>query len=179
MKKHNVFPVDYEGATIMFKNFSGIGSKYNKEGDRNFTWVIDNAEMAKEMYDDGWNIKVVVNDNSLVQDLIDAGWDSVKVKPNINHPIEYRLLVSVNFNTPPNIPPVEIYTYTNGVESRIYEDTVSELDGQFFQNADITVRPRRWQDDKNSEWKIKAYLKEARITLEASRWADKYAQYAE
>ena len=179
MEKHNVFPVDYEHATIAFRNFAGRGSRYNKEGDRNFVWMIDDTELAKAMYDDGWNVKVYVNDESLAAKLRNAGWDSIKINSNLRHEIEYRLTVSVNFNTPPNIPPVQIYTYANGVETRIFEDTAGELDGLFFENIDITIRPRWWQDDQTGEWRIKAYLKEARITLETSRWANKYAEYAE
>ena len=177
MKKHNVFPIDYESATIAFKNFAGAGSRYNKEGDRNFIWLIDDPNLARDMLLDGWNVKAYVNSPDLVKDLNDAGWETVNVNQNIRNDIEFRLLVSVNFNTPPNIPPVLIFTYVNGVETRIYEDTVGELDGQFFENIDITIRPRWWQDDKTGEWRIKAYLKEARITLEGSRWANKYAQY--
>ena len=174
MEKHNVFPVDYEHAIIGFKNFAGRGSRYNKEGDRNFVWMIDDPALAKAMYYDGWNIKAYVHDESLIPELIAAGWDSVKLNLNLTNDVEFRLTVSVNFNTPPNIPPVLIYTYANGVESRIYEDTAAELDGLFFENVDLTIRPRWWQDDKTGEWRIKAYLKEARITLETSRWAAKY-----
>ncbi len=177
MEKHNVFPIDVEHATITFRNFAGRGSRYNKEGDRNFVWMIDDPDLAAAMRDDGWNIKVYVNDETLVPQLINAGWDSVKVNLNLRNEIEYRMQVSVNFNTPPNIPPVLIYTYANGVETRIFEDTAGDLDGQFFENIDMTIRPRWWQDDKTGDWRIKAYLKEARITLEASRWADKYADY--
>lgn len=174
MEKHNVFPVDYENATITFKNFAGRGSRYNKEGDRNFVWLIDDPDLAKAMHDDGWNVKVYVNDESLVSELVAAGWEDVGVKVNLRNEVEYRLQVSVNFNTPPNIPPVLIYTYANGVATRIFEDTVGELDGLFFENVDLTVRPRWWQDDKTGDWRIKAYLKEARITVETSRWEAKY-----
>lgn len=179
MEKHNVFPVDYENAKIAYRNFSGTGSRYNKEGDRNFVWIIDDPAMALDMFNDGWNVKVYVNDDSLVSDLLKAGWTEVKVNPNLSSDVQYRLAVSVNFNTPPSMPPVMIFTYANGVETRIFEDTVDSLDSAVFQNVDLTVRPRWWQDDKTGEWRIKAYLKEARITLEASRWADKYARYHE
>ena len=178
MEKHNVFPVDYENATITFKNFAGRGSRYNKEGDRNFVWLIDDPELAKAMRDDGWNVKVYVNDDTLIPELVAEGWEDVGLKTNLRNAVEYRLHVTVNFNTPPNIPPVLIYTYANGVETRIYEDTAAELDGLFFESIDITIRPRWWQDDKTGEWRIKAYLKEARIRLESSRWANKdYTQF--
>jgi hypothetical protein len=177
MEKHNVFPVDFENATIAFRNFAGVGSRYNKEGDHNFVLIIDDEATALDMFKDGWNVKAYVNDDSLVSDLLNDGWDSVNVKPNLRNEIEFRLTVAVNFNTPPNMPPVMIFTYVNGVETRIFEDTVGELDSAVLQNIDLTIRPRWWQDDKTGDWRIKAYLKEARITLEASRWADKYAAY--
>jgi hypothetical protein len=140
--------------------------------------LIDNVELAKAMRDDGWNVKVYVNDESLIPDLRAEGWEDVGFKANLRHEVEYRLHVTVNFNTPPNVPPVVIYTYSNGVETRIFEDTVHELDGAFFESIDITIRPRWWQDDKTGDWRIKAYLKEARIRLESSHWANKdYTQY--
>ena len=179
MEKHNVFPVDYENAIIAFRNFAGAGSRYNKEGDRNFIWMIDDPRMAKDMYDDGWNVKVYVNDESLIGELRKEGWDQVKLNTNIRNDVEYRLQVTVNFNTPPNMPPVKIITYANGVPTQIFEDTVGELDGLQFRSVDLTVRPRWWQDDATGEWRIKAYLKEARIILETSRWDVKYANYGE
>lgn len=140
--------------------------------------MIDDVELAKAMRDDGWNVKVCVNDESLIPDLRADGWEDVAFKANLRHEVEYRLHVTVNFNTPPNVPPVVIYTYSNGVETRIFEDTVHELDGAFFESIDITIRPRWWQDDKTGDWRIKAYLKEARIRLESSHWANKdYTQY--
>ena len=134
---------------------------------------------VKAMYDDGWNVKAYVNDESLVSDLVNKGWDQVKINTNLPNEVEYRITVTVNFNTPPSMPPVKIFTYANGVQTQIFEDTVGELDGLQFRNVDMTIRPRWWQDDMTGEWRIKAYLKEAHITLETSRWDAKYANYGE
>ena len=45
-------------ARIVYKNFSGKPSAFNREGDRNFSLVIPNIEIADALKDKGWNIKI-------------------------------------------------------------------------------------------------------------------------
>ena len=46
-----------EDARILYRNFSGTGTDYNREGDRNFNVIIEDQETALAMQKDGWNVK--------------------------------------------------------------------------------------------------------------------------
>lgn len=47
-----------DNAKITYKNFEGRGSQFNRPGDRNFAWIIPNEDMAAELSQLGWNVKV-------------------------------------------------------------------------------------------------------------------------
>ena len=131
-----------DDARIVYRNFSGIGSKYNREGDRNFAVVIDNQEAADALLDEGWN---------------------VKIKPPRDEdedPFMY-LPVKVKFNDRgPNV-----YLKSGTRQVRLDEESISCLD-----DIDIIgVRPYDWE--VNGKTGRTAYLQSIRVTQDLDRFA--------
>lgn len=56
--------IQMDDARIVYRNFEGRGDKYNREGDRNFSVIIETQEQADALVNDlneynvGWNVKI-------------------------------------------------------------------------------------------------------------------------
>lgn len=141
-----------EGARIIFRNFSGKGDQYNREGDRNFNVIIDDPKMAERLANEGWNIKIR------------------PPREDGDEPL-YRLPVKVNFNS--DYPP-KIWLVTRKVNTLMDEETVGNLDFAEIRNVDLIISPYFWEvNDKKG---VKAYLKTMYVTLEEDVFAEKYAR---
>lgn len=147
----NVRNIEIENAHIMFRNFSGKEARFNRAGDRNFCVVIDDPEQAQELSEEGWNVRIL------------------RPREEGDDPRHY-ITVSVNFNF---WKKPEIYMVSRNGKVLLDEESVAALDYADISNVDLVIRPRKWDD--NGITKIKAYLQEMYVTVQQSRFAEKYA----
>ena len=140
----------FENCRLIFKNFSGTPSDYNREGDRNFCVVIEDQEVAKRMKSDGWNVKFLAARDESEDDLA-------------------YLPVAIAFG---NRPPTVVMLTHNG-RTRLDEDMIGMLDYAEIENIDLIVRPYNWE--RNGKSGVKAYTKSLYVTLKEDALARKYA----
>lgn len=138
-------------ARIIYRNFSGIGSKYNREGDRNFAVVIPNQELADALIEENWNVKIKPPRD---EDDTPFMYLPVKVKFNDRGP--------------------SIYLKTGTAMNKLDEESVSCLDNVDILSVDLDVRPYDW--DVNGKTGRTAYLQSICVTQEIDRFAERYSE---
>lgn len=138
-----------DDARIIYRNFSGAPSKFNREGDRNFAIVIPDIESKDALVSEGWN---------------------VKVKPPREEgdtPFMY-LPVKIKFND----RGPSVYLSTGKKMTRLDENTISCLDDVDILSVDLDIRPYDW--DINGKTGRTAYLQSIKVTQEIDRFASRF-----
>lgn len=139
-----------EDARIIYRNFAGVGSKYNREGDRNFAVIIPDEEIANRLIEDGW---------------------AVKIKPprdEDDSPFMY-LPVKIKFN---NRGPAA-YVKSGQSVQRLNEETIGMLDEIDIQSVDMDLRPYDWE--VNGKTGRSAYLQAINVIQNIDRFGAQYA----
>jgi hypothetical protein len=141
-----------EGVRIIFRNFSGKEGKYNREGDRNFAVLLDDA-VATAMAEDNWNVK----------------WLPPRGEDEEETPQAY-LPVSVSYKG----RPPRIVMITSRGRTNIDDTQVEMLDWATIVNVDLIVRPYEWT--VNGKSGVKAYLQSLYVTIEEDELERKYGE---
>lgn len=145
--------IKIEGARMIFKNFRGLKTDFNDEGNRNFGVLIDD-EMAEDLKADGWNVKYrPPRDDDPEQHM--QAWLPVKVKYG-------------------KIPPTVVLITSRG-KMRLDEETVGQLDWTQIRNADMIIRPFNYPATPKRQAGVSAYLKALYVTVIEDDLAIKYA----
>ena len=140
-----------DDARIIYRNFAGAGSKYNREGDRNFAVIIPEKEMADALIAEGWNVKV--------KPPRDEDEDPFMFLP-----------IKVKFNDRgPNA-----YLQTGTKMNHLDEESIACLDDVDIISVDMDVRPYDWE--VNGKAGRTAYLQSIKVIQEIDRFAARYAE---
>ena len=144
-----------DDARIIYRNFAGRGDKYNREGDRNFAVLIPDEELANELAEKGWNVKIK--------------------PPREEGDVPFMFLpVKVKFNDRgPNV-----YLQTGDRRNRLDEESIGCLDNIDIVGVDLDIRPYDWiiqEGTKNEKSGRSAYLQNILVIQDVDRFAERFA----
>ncbi len=125
-------------ARIIYRNFTGVASKYNRKGDRNFAVIIPDQDIANELVKDGWNVKIKAP------------------REEGDDPFMY-LPVKVKFND--RGPHCHLVSGRSRV--KLDEESIDCLDHVDIISVDLDVRPYDW--DVDGKTGRTAYLQSIRV----------------
>lgn len=142
-----------DDARIVHRNFEGRGSQYNREGDRNFSLVIPTQEMADELIERGWNVKIKAPRED--------GEDPFIFLP-----------VKVSFN---DYGPA-VYLQVGDKRVELDEESAKCLDNVDIISCDMDIRAYDW-GPINGAYGRSAYLQTIRVHQRVDRFASSDAEY--
>lgn len=142
--------IQIDDARIIYRNFAGLASKFNREGDRNFSVLIDNQEVADALVEAGWNVKIK--------------------PPREDGDLPFmHLPVKVKFN---DRGPT-IYLKSGSALNKLDEESIDCLDHIDILSVDLDIRPYDW--DVNGKSGRTAYLQSIHVTQQVDRFAERYS----
>ena len=140
-----------DDARIVYRNFSGTGSKFNREGDRNFAVVIPDQDIADELVNRGWNVKIKPPRD---EDDTPFMFLPVKIKFNERGP--------------------KVYLQSGDKTVELDEESVDCLDDVDILGVDLDIRPYDWE--VNGKQGRTAYLQSIHVVQEIDRFAARMQQ---
>lgn len=153
-----------DNARITYKNFSGVSDRFNREGNRNFSLVIDAGTIDKDptiksaeeirdilindlnRYGVGWNVKTVEYEDR---------------EPFIHLPVKVKITDRTT-----------IYLRSDGNLQELDEESISMFDKIDILNVDLDIRP--YDDVVNGKPFRAAYLHSICVTQDVDRFKARY-----
>lgn len=143
-----------DDAKVIFKNFEGRGDKFNREGDRNFSLLIEDPDTADALINEGWNVRI-------------------KPARDEDEGPFMRLPVKVKFT---EYGP-SAYLKTGDRLNKLDEESIGCLDNIEIESVDMDIRPFDWE--VNGKTGRTAYLQSIHVTQRIDRFAARYANLNE
>lgn len=144
-------------ARLAFRNFSGRPDAFNREGDRNFSLIIPNQEIADSLMEDknkygvGWNVKIKPPREEGDQPFMHM---KVKVKFNDRGP--------------------SVYLQSGDNVRKLDEDSIGLLDKIDIASVDLDIRP---YDDEGRYGPFRsAYLHGMHVYQNLNRFDARFAE---
>ena len=137
-----------EGTNLIFRNFAGKESEYNKAGNRT-TGVIIPENMVPQLVEEGWSVK------------------QLPPRDPQDSPL-YYMNAKIRFD---NFPP-KIYMCTSQKKTKLDEDTVDQIDYSEIQFVDIELSPYDYV--VRGESGRSAYVKTLYVNVIEDAFAEKY-----
>lgn len=151
MPDEDVKTFKVEGAQLIFKNFSGTVTPYNKDGKKEFCVILD-EEYAQVLIADSWTVRYL------------------EPREEGDTPTPY-ISVKVNFDVKP--PRVIMLTNDGKTRTPLTNDSIGILDWADIANVDLICNAFNWHvGDKSG---VKAYLKTMFVTINEDELERKYA----
>ena len=152
-----------DNVRITHRNFEGRASKYNREGDRNFSVIIPN-QFIIDICDDP-----DIPDGVTVADyLADLGWNLKKKPPREEGESEFIFLpVKINMNGRTNV-----YLQSGRKMVKLDEDTIDIIDNLDIEECDLDIRPYDWH--VNGKEGRAAYLQSMKVVQRVDRFSEEF-----
>ena len=144
--------VHMDDIRIIWRNFEGRGQQYNNPGDRNFSVLIPNQEIADALMERGYRVRIK--------------------PPREEGDMPFmHLPVKVRFND----RGPKVYLESAGRRNELDEETIGILDNIDIAAMDIDISPYDWTN-RSGESGRSAYLQGGYVVQSVSRFAERFAE---
>ena len=143
-----------QNRNIIYRNFSGNKTPYNKNGDLKFTIAIDDVETAQKLASYGWNVKIKPSKN-------DAN--------EMFCTLEVRVRFDLSFAKP------NVVQFTRKSRVQINQDNIRNFDDAEFDKVDLVLRQYLWRSP-SGETGASAQLSEMYVKIHEGELEAKWAE---